>query len=480
MSLDEWMKRWLIIVLICLFLIGGCGIYLVVNDLKKDQEQYTSYVINQVRVEVNDLLISIEEEYQNIEHDLNVQNKLQQISDEQRIDVIVSQLDGKVIFNSIKDNSTSYINIKNDLHYDLYSTKVEEDKFKIAFPVVDENTHNQVGNVIFLIDKNKAYAATSNLPLSFIIMICLSLLIIFLLGLLYMLKYKYRMDVIQPIQKLKKSTEEILKGNYEQPTEYKKSDELGELYAVFEQMRIEIMELSQQRDEQERNQKQLVSSISHDIKTPLTTLKAYLDAIYEGVCPDRESMMEYVKIMRNNTEKMSRLVDDLFTHTLKALDHIPVYPKEQYSKKVLENIIMPIGHYVQTIGINFIGPKEIPNVLIKIDENRLDQVISNLIANSLKHTSQGDTISISIDIEKQMMKIHISDSGQGIHPQDMPFIFERYFRGSTTTQTSLIKNDGSGLGLSICKHIMEAHAGTIEFKSKKNVGTVFTLSLPIS
>lgn len=135
------------------------------------------------------------------------------------------------------------------------------------------------------------------------------------------------MDVIQPIRKLKNSTEEIVKGNYEQPTEYKKNDELGELYAVFEQKRMEIMGLSKQRDEQEWNQKQLVSSTSYDIKTPPTTLRAYLDAFYEGVCPDQESMMEYIIIMRNHTERMSRLVDDLFMHSLKALDHIPAFPK---------------------------------------------------------------------------------------------------------------------------------------------------------
>lgn len=480
MYLNEWMKKWLVAMLVCLLLIAGCVTYMLVNNGAKDGEvDEPPLVINQVRVKVNDLLLYIERNYRNLEHDSNVYDTLQKMSVHQKVDLLFSKLDGRVIFNSSKDDSVPYLDLKHDLHYDLYASKVEGNMFKIAFPVVDKETQTQVGNAIFTIDKNNVQNVSQPSNHS-LILFFISLLSIFLLGLLCMVIYKCKTDIIQPIKKLKKSTEDILKGKYEQSTEYVKNDEIGELYAVFEQMRIEIMELSIQRDEQEKSQKKLISSISHDIKTPLTTLKAYLDAIYEGICPNMESIMEYVKIMQTNTEKMSRLIDDLFIHSLKALGHIPVHPKEQYSRAVLSSIIYPIGHYVRTIGIIFMEPAEIPNVLIKVDEHRLEQVISNLVTNSLKHTSPGGSISILADIDGQMLKIQISDTGEGILPQDMPFIFERYFRGNKNADQSIIKNEGSGLGLSICKHIMEAHDGSIQFKSKKKEGTVFTLLLPIS
>lgn len=189
--------------------------------------------------------------------------------------------------------------------------------------------------------------------------------------------------------------------------------------------------------------------------------------------------MSYIQIMQTNTEKMSRLIDDLFIHTLKELGHIPVNLTEQYSKDVFTNILHPIHHYVQTTGIHFIEPEYIPNVLIRADEHRLEQVLSNLITNALKHTSKGDSIAVSIDIENQLLYINVIDNGNGMLPEDMPFIFERYFRGIQATGETAVKNEGAGLGLSICKHIMEAHNGSISFKSKQNRGTTFTLTLPI-
>ncbi|WP_193769084.1 HAMP domain-containing protein [Metasolibacillus meyeri] len=269
--MNEWMKKWLMAILFCLFLIVGCGIYLFVDGLNKDKEAEAPYVINPVRVKVNDLLLYIEQHYHDLEHDSNVRNALQTMSINQGIDILISRLDGKVSFNSSQDSSAPYIDIRNDLHYDLYTAKVEADMFNIAFPVMDEETQTQVGNVIFTIDKNSVLTDSSHLSTNYSIMIVMILLTIILIGLLCMMSYKCRVDIIHPIQKLKKSTEEILKGNYEQPTAYMKNDEIGEVYAVFEQMRIEIMELSIQRDEQEKNHKKLISSILHDIKTPLTT-----------------------------------------------------------------------------------------------------------------------------------------------------------------------------------------------------------------
>ena len=182
-------------------------------------------------------------------------------------------------------------------------------------------------------------------------------------------------------------------------------DEVGELYAVFDQMRLEIKQLAIQHNEQEQTQKKLISNISHEVRTPLTTIKAYLDAISEGICRDEDSLMAYIQIMQSNTDKMSRLVDDLFIHTLKELGHIPIHLKEQYSQDVLTNILKPIQYYVQTTNIHFIRPTRIPNVLILVDADRLEQVISNLITNALKHSSHEDTITITTYIKNQSLYI---------------------------------------------------------------------------
>ncbi|MFO1446231.1 HAMP domain-containing histidine kinase [Bacillus sp. Bva_UNVM-123] len=294
------------------------------------------------------------------------------------------------------------------------------------------------------------------------------------------LRNKIDNGMLLPISKLKDHSEAILKGDFEQKLEYTELDEIGEVYSMFDQMRIEMKHLNEKRDEQERAQKELISSISHDLKTPLTTVKAYIEAILDGVCPNQEAMQAYIEVMSVNTDKMTRLIDDLLLHSLRELGQVSVRPTEQYSKKVFSQILKPLSHVVQTMGITFMGPKEIPNVLVNIDVNRLEQVIANLVANALKHTSSGDSISIQIKQEEKVLRVTIADTGEGILQEDMPFIFERYYKGQTSFIQAKQKNEGNGLGLSICKYIIEAHHGTISFSSKKGQGTTFYFTLPLS
>jgi signal transduction histidine kinase len=301
-------------------------------------------------------------------------------------------------------------------------------------------------------------------------------MLLVLCWLVFIIRKKISNDVIHPIQHLKNHSEAILKGDYQQQVTYKVMDEIGEMYAMFEQMRLDIIHHSGRRDQQEHAQKELISNISHELKTPLTTVKAYLEAIREGVCSDMSSVMEYVEVMHNNTEKMTRLTEDLLLHALKELGQISVTLTEQYSRDILSDILEPIGHYVTRTGVTFIQPEQIPNVLVSADAQRLEQVISNLITNALKHTSPGDSISVTIEVDQRHLNIAIADTGTGILAKDMPFVFDRYFQGNSN---AAIHHVGSGLGLSICKHIIEAHHGSITFKSVHGQGTTFHCMIPL-
>ncbi len=479
MYVKNWMKKWLWSTLICVLLLFICILTLFFTNFHRNNEEpQNEYVINQIRLKVNEQLLYIEDHFTSFEHNLNLRNSLKEMSNSEGIDITVVRLDGKVIFNSIEGDISQFISLQEDLHYDLFTSQQQPGIIKIAFPIINQ-TNEQLGNAIFTIDKDELLPVKKTNPSNFIILLTSGFLCFLMIVLALYIVQKSKKEILLPLNHLKKNSEEIIKGNYEQKTVYSRADEIGELCAVFDQMRLEIKNLTIQRDEQEQNQKKLISSISHEVRTPLTTIKAYLDAISEGICPDMDSLMSYILILQTNTEKMSGLIDDLFIHTLKELGHIPVNLTEQYSKDVFTNILHPIRHYVQTTGIHFIGPESFPDVLIQVDERRLEQVISNLITNALKHTTKGDSITVSISIENQLLCINVIDNGNGILPQDMPFIFERYFRGIQATGETAVKNEGAGLGLSICKHIMEAHNGSISFKSKQNVGTTFTLTLPI-
>ncbi|WP_028612251.1 sensor histidine kinase [Paenibacillus harenae] len=477
MSLNNWSTKWLTAVLLLLVLLTGSSTYLLLYSLSNDNEPSSSYVINQVRLIVNPLMLYLEQNSGRIGTD-EVQAELKRLTNDNGIHLVYAQLDGTVPFRSTSSFLPREINANRSLHYDLYSAKQEDGLFKIAFPVIDKDSQMQVGNAIYLLPESKVFLPKSyNRPiLSFLVIVFSSLLAVILL---ISMRYKIKHHFISPIHQLKHHAEAILKGKYEEKTMYAGMNEMGDLFAMFDQMRIEIMYLSIQRMKQEKAQKELITNISHEIKTPITTVKAYIDAILEGVCSDTEGILEYVEIMRTHTDKMARLVEDLILHALQDLGQITVEPREQYSQEVLQRILKPIGHYVRTNGLSYIEPKEIPNVLIPIDAVRIEQVISNLVSNALKHSSPGDSIRIEAELDSGKLRITIADTGRGILPQDMPFIFDRYFRGHADEGSKAFVQAGTGLGLSICKTIIEAHGGTISFASKQDLGTTFHFTLPL-
>ncbi|WP_442603633.1 sensor histidine kinase [Paenibacillus sp. KN14-4R] len=475
MYLNVWIKKWLLTVLTCFLVLFGCTTFLFWNHVDREREAESEAVINQVRLHVNEMLLFLEKNHVVIKDDLELQATLHAMAEDSEAEVVYADLTGQILFNSSGDLTLSRINPSMDLHYDLYQAKVSDHRYQIAFPVVDELTQAQVGNAIFTVPASLVFARETNLY-AVSPFITIALLLVILGILMILIQRKIKRDIMRPIHHLKDISEAILKGDYEQKSTYKNMDEIGEVYAMFDQMRMEIMHHSLRRGEQEQAQKELISNISHELKTPLTTLKAYIEAIREGSCSNMQEVMEYVEVMHNSTEKMTRLTEDLLLHALKELGQISVTLTEQYSKDVFEKILRPIGHYVRTTGVHFIEPAEIPNVLIRLDAQRMEQVISNLISNALKHTSAGDTIQINIELEQGQLKITIADTGNGILPQDMPFVFDRYFKGKSNEGAG---RKGTGLGLSICKYIIEAHEGTISFNSRQGKGTVFYCFIPL-
>ncbi|WP_169834336.1 HAMP domain-containing sensor histidine kinase [Paenibacillus donghaensis] len=479
---SNWFKAWFASAIACILIFAGCGTFILFKLSHQEQNPLPSYVVNQARIEVSDMMFFLEQHHEELElaSQHNIREKLLMLSQQKKLNLLYTGLDGTVLFASSTPllSNKDKLDLKNELHYDLYTAKTDQASFKLAFPVIDPKSGRQTGNAIFTFPESAlANEQTSPFPIAVTVLMTASLLLLLLL--LLQLSKKLNHDLLLPIVGLKDHSEAILKGDYEKKADYGKQDEIGEVYAVFDQMRSEIMELSLQREAQDKAQKELISNISHDLKTPLTAVKAYIEAIQAGVCPDLPAVMEYMDIIQTQANKMAGLVEDLLVHALRDLGQISVNPVECYSKEIFESILKPMGPYIRMTGVEFIVPSEIPNVLICIDPVRIEQLLSNLIANALKHTTAGDSIRIAIAQQHNQLKVTVSDTGEGILPQDMPFIFERYFQGHAPSQYEKRFNEGSGLGLSICKHIIEAHQGSISFKSMKHQGTEFYLTLPL-
>ncbi len=475
MELKVWMRRWLFKVMVCLFLLLACLTYLWGNRFHTDKAAESRAVINQVRLSVNEMLLFLEKHHAAIANDPELRKQLDAMAEASGTEVLYADLTGRILFNSSKEDVRPSIHPGTDLHYDLYQARTADEDYRIAFPAVDELTQAQIGNAVFTVPASLVFADQAE-PRKGVPYLIAALLLVILAGFMIRIHRKIGRDWIEPIHQLKDLSEAIIKGDFEKKLAYPNLDEIGEVYARFDQMRLEIVHHSLRRDEQEQAQKESISNISHELKTPLTTLKAYVEAIREGSCSTMEEVMEYVEVMHGSTEKMTRMTEDLLQHALKELGQISVTPTEQYSQAAFDAILRPIGHYVRTAGVHFVEPEAIPNVLIRLDAQRMEQVIANLISNALKHTAAGDTIRVDIEAERGRLKISIADTGNGMLPQDMPFVFNPYFKGKSNEAAH---GKGTGLGLSICKYIVEAHQGTISFESRQGSGTTFYFWIPI-
>jgi len=479
MSLHTWSTRWLKTSLTLLLMVMICSVVLFLDLLTGRTAGESNPTINQVRLKVNPLLLELEQNRHRL-RDPVIQNKLRSAAIDKNIQFSYVGLDGVILLSSASSSEGTQVNLRSALHYNLKDALQladGDDSLGIAFPIMDGPGGSQIGNAIFTVPKSLVFAQQ---PVTFPLFILGSLIIIslMLMLLLIIMARRVRERMLTPVNQLKQHAESILKGQYDEQIQYNRNDEMGGLYAMLDLMRTEIMHLSEQRIRQEKAQKELITNISHELKTPITTVKAYIEAISEGLCADEETLMEYMEIMRTHTDKTARLVEDLLVHALQELGQISVEPREVYSRAVFENMLRPIGHIVRINGLTYEESEVIPNVLIRMDPVRIEQVVSNLVSNALKHTAPGDYIRVCAELDNGQFKLTIADSGQGMRAQDMPFVFERYFRGSSSLTSSGI-HEGTGLGLSICKSIIEAHGGQISFSSKVGQGTIFQFSLPI-
>ncbi|OWA33703.1 hypothetical protein B9G55_20400 [Saccharibacillus sp. O16] len=520
MSIRKWIRQKTVFILVQLLLILSSVLWLLIATTE-DSSPSNRLPVNEARLVTGNIRFQLEQiGLEKVKQDSQVREALTRqcrlISSELKL----VDLYGTVLFDSglpaSRDTASSIsktpagtksdsIDLRTALHYDL-SASTDTEHVQIAFPLVEEASGMQTGNALFTLETSTVVASHENKQILWPLIVLAALLLLLAWTTLHFHQNLGRRTV-KPLNSLKQAAESILKGEYNQKSEYPEPDEMGELYAAFDQMRLEILYLHRERVRRERMQKELVTDISHDLKTPLTALKAYIEVMEEGSCTEMSEVLDYVGVMRTHTDRMVRLTDDLLVHALSELGQISITLVEVYSEDAFRDILRTVKRDITSSGVAYQGPSAqyaqasltdeisagmfgIPNVLIRADVNRLEQVISNLVSNALKHTRSGDTVSIGFELEPGFVRVDVADTGTGIDPVDMPFIFERAYKGNTApdeTSLSLMeslsplarKNDGNGLGLSICKTIIEAHGGSLSFQSRKGKGTVFRFTLPL-
>jgi signal transduction histidine kinase len=269
----------------------------------------------------------------------------------------------------------------------------------------------------------------------------------------------------RPLRELTEATQVVAQGELGHQVTVHTDDELGALAASFNQMSAGLAQASDQR-------RQMTADIAHELRTPLSVLLGYTEALQDEKL---KGSVETFKVMHGEARQLSHLVDDLRTLALADAGELPLTFQEVDPHALLERTAAAYRAQAQEkmIELRVASSGSLPT--IEGDPERLIQVLGNLVTNALRHTPAGGEILLSAEARPGSVRLQIRDTGTGIKPEDLPFIFQRFYRGDE----SRMQNGESGLGLAIAKSIVEIHGGTITVESEPGAGAAFSISLPV-
>ncbi|MFC1941811.1 sensor histidine kinase [Chloroflexota bacterium] len=273
--------------------------------------------------------------------------------------------------------------------------------------------------------------------------------------------------ILAPVKALTLAARRLGKGDFSQRVHSSDKGEVGELALSFNSMADDLEHTEQLR----RN---MVADVAHELRTPLSNLSGYLEAIRDGVIkPDSDT----IHSLNEEASTLSRLVDDLQELNLVDAGKLNLNFHQEDISELINQVVTALQHKARIKNINV--STSLPDKLtpVSIDSHRIKQVMHNLLDNAVAHTGHGGTINVSAQQQDNVLKISVTDTGEGIPAEQLPNIFERFYRVDKSRTRS---TGGSGLGLTITKRLVEAHGGKIEVKSELGKGSTFTFTLPFS
>lgn len=283
-------------------------------------------------------------------------------------------------------------------------------------------------------------------------------------------------SILRPLENLRVATRKIKEGDLDFTLEIEAHDEIGELCLDFEEMRMRLKENRDEKLQADRDAKELISNISHDLKTPLTAIKGYVEGIRDGVASSPEKLDNYIKTIYNKANDMDRLIDELTFYSRIDTNKIPYHFNRIHIVDFFTDCAEEVGVDMKSRNIKFSFTSDVsPDCLIIADAEQMKRVVNNIISNSVKYLDKTPgEITIKLIDEGDFVRVEIADNGKGIAKKDLTLIFDRFYRTDSSRNSAM---GGSGIGLSIVKKIVEDHGGKIWASSKEGVGTILIMVL---
>jgi signal transduction histidine kinase len=272
---------------------------------------------------------------------------------------------------------------------------------------------------------------------------------------------------LAPVKALTSAAERLGRGDFSQRVQIKDRGELGELARTFNSMAGDL-------ERAEKLRQNMVADVAHELRTPLSNIQGYLEALRDGVVkPDKET----IRSLYEEASLLSRLIDDLQELSLAEAGELKLVLRTEDMGKLIRQAVAAVEAQKKAKGVSL--SLELPEGLppVNIDSRRIGEVLRNLLENAVAHTAKGDTITVAAKLRDNWVEVSVTDTGEGIPTEELANIFERFYRVDKSRARA---TGGSGLGLTIAKRLVEAHGGKIEAQSQLGKGSRFVFTVPVA
>jgi len=325
--------------------------------------------------------------------------------------------------------------------------------------LANNGDYEQMNNKILTLQEILRQKEALSNSLYIILIGCICVL---LLGLGFLYIY---IKILRPFEKMQGFASNLARGNFDVKLDYERGNYFGEFTWAFDSMRKEITAARQSEKAAIENNKTVIATLSHDIKTPIASIRAYSEALEANLDNSIEKRKKYIDVIVSKCDEVTKLTNDLFLHSISDLNMLKMNLEEIEVIELLNNTISELSI---NADINYIKPDF--KAIALIDENRFIQIIENIINNSMKYAKT--KIDIKALIINNNLELHIKDYGPGINDEDMPFIFDKFYRGQNSNN-----EQGSGLGLYIVKYIVNSMRGSISLYNNNGLEAVIKIPL---
>lgn len=302
------------------------------------------------------------------------------------------------------------------------------------------------------------------------------ILLVFASGMAMVLGYFLSSTITERIHELKDAAEKLAQGDLNSRVPVQGNDEVSVLANAFNQMAEQLQAVDQKQRELDAMRRDLIAWVSHDLQTPLTSMRAILEAVADGVVDDPETVTRYLNTAQREVQNLSVLIDDLFQMAQLDAGGFPLNKAQSSLSDLVSDTLESFTELAKQQNITLEGNVDPDVDPVHMDTQAIGRVLNNLIGNALRHTVRG-RVSVWVRRSNQGVEVTVSDTGVGIRAEDLSRIFERFYRGDASRSRNR-GTGGAGLGLAIARGIVRAHGGDIKVESEIGKGTQFTFQIP--